>query len=286
MEARYIIYQAYGNQAILAECLYALVRLHGLMPHATPVIYTDNVTYFNPVGQWFSRYEIVPITQSMIEEWRGGIQFVHRVKIKVIQHFFMHHQGAAIYCDTDTVCLRHCALMFDAIANGKIFMHEDEGKLADKQNLFKKWRRFLGSAPAKLIFQQDDITATHMWNAGVIGMDASHAHLLNEVLSLTDMLYPHFPKHTVEQFAFSYVFQQCTKIESAQQYFFHYWGLKTYRLLLQKYFASTPAPVALQYLQTHQFTPMAASQEQRASKAKPWYRKLLVKKWSLASRQL
>ena len=72
-----------------------------------------------------------------------------------------------------------------------------------------------------------------MWNAGVIGLTDHHLTLLDKVLNLTDKLYDKFKKHTVEQFAFNYIFQkQQIHISPAQSYIFHYWNLKEFRKLL------------------------------------------------------
>jgi hypothetical protein len=85
--------------------------------------------------------------------------------------------------------------------------------------------------------QLPDALEMDMWNAGTIGFSREHAPLLQEVLGLTDGLYPRFPRHTVEQFAFGYTYQwHGLHIHAAAPYLFHYWNLKEFRVILERFF--------------------------------------------------
>jgi hypothetical protein len=59
--------------------------------------------------------------------------------------------------------------------------------------------------------------------------------LLDDVLRFTDNEYPKFPKHIVEQFAFS-VFFSPGGISAASPYIIHYWNLKEAGIVLASFF--------------------------------------------------
>ena len=77
-----------------------------------------------------------------------------------------------------------------------------------------------------------------MWNAGILGFSTKDKSMLDDVLTFTDKHYPKFPKHIVEQFAFSVRFQQTGAIKAASPYIIHYWNMKEVRLLLASFFAT------------------------------------------------
>jgi hypothetical protein len=76
-----------------------------------------------------------------------------------------------------------------------------------------------------------------MWNAGVLGFNTRYRYLLDEVLAFTDSEYPAFPKHIIEQFAFSVFFQQTDMVKCAAPYILHYWNLKEARQVLASFFS-------------------------------------------------
>jgi len=62
-----------------------------------------------------------------------------------------------------------------------------------------------------------------MWNAGVLGLPAQAVQRLDTVLALTDQLYRLYPKHVMEQLAFSQVLSQVGKLSAADACIHHYW---------------------------------------------------------------
>ena len=62
-----------------------------------------------------------------------------------------------------------------------------------------------------------------MWNAGVLGFNTTDKAVLDEALKFTDKEYPEFPKHIVEQFAFSVCLRE---LHETAPYIVHYWSLK------------------------------------------------------------
>ena len=111
--------------------------------------------------------------------------------------------GRVVYCDADTYFLSHPRRLFNRIGPGRTVMHIKEGNLhachgGDIAEFLQRHQ------VTNLAGERWPITAeTPMYNAGVIGLDAADAPLLDEVVHLTDQMYPPVRIHTVEQFAFS-----------------------------------------------------------------------------------
>jgi lipopolysaccharide biosynthesis glycosyltransferase len=287
MTNRYVLFQAYGSEEILAECRFALMQLlqQKDFDKICVVIYTDNPHFFKNELDAFPYTITELITAEQIKTWRGEIDFVHRVKIKVLQDFFNKYDGNVLYCDTDTYCLQSLDTLFNNIENGAFYMHTNEGYITPAGNpVIKKWYRFLTEnnihVNKALIANISNIS---MWNAGVIGISSQHTSILQEVLTITDTIYPLFPRHTVEQFAFSYSFQKIKPISSAEDAIFHYWDLKEYRMFLQKFYAEYRIlPVAMQAKKVQDYLPAHIFKEKMKYKKLPFYKKLLTKKWDIS----
>lgn len=176
------------------------------------------------------------IDANTIKQWRGSIDFTHRVKIELLKDFTQTRTGNVLYLDSDTVFINRIGKMLEQIQVGKLYMHVMEGRVSDKQNpVLAKLDNYLRKNPGRKVKGQP-IYDLAMWNAGVLGFNTQYNHLLDEVLKFTDSEYPKFPKHIVEQFAFSVSFQEQDDVKSAAQSILHYWNLKELRPLLSSFF--------------------------------------------------
>ena len=238
--ANYLIYQAYGSLAILDEALFSILSYLRQPAAATVLVYTDNAAYFQAVLGEASAVEYVPIEPEQWQAWRGDIAFVHRVKIEVLRHAAAHYPGQLLYVDTDTVFLQSPTAIFAALAQGERFMHLAEGRLSDGNALNRKLNRALrplaGHLPSTVVI----VPATRMYNAGVLGLRSTDAALLNEVLALTEQLYRYYPKHVMEQLAFSVIWAREGTVREATPWVYHYWNLKEIRPALHTLFTATP----------------------------------------------
>ncbi len=241
----YIIFQAYGPEYILQECMYALLtfsRVHtATLPDDLGIwIYTDQEDWFRshfpdcPLPLSFRKMD-----EAMIRQWRGEINFVHRLKIEVLRDFCQQRSGNIIYLDTDTFFTAPVNGIFEHIHNGALYMHVQESILREEANpMLRKLNRFLQkNNPLSVNGKQLNISAdTAMWNAGMLGFHTDRAPLLDQILQFTDEVYRVFPKHVVEQFAFSLYFQQAAQIKSSAAHIFHYWNFKEMRPYLKSFF--------------------------------------------------
>jgi len=238
----YIVFQAYGNQDILNECTFALLSLcdrhnKSALNELEICIYTDRPDYFESFRGCPLNIEYRGVNPTLIKEWRGSIDFVHRVKIEVLRDFTQSHKGSILYLDTDVCFARPLTEIFHKIRDGKLYMHVMEGYVHHSENvLFQKLSRFITTTTIAVNNETVDIPANvTMWNAGVLGFNSKYAHLLEHVLQFTDIVYKQFPKHVVEQFAFSLYFQKM-HLSTAHTHIYHYWNLKELRPLLNSFF--------------------------------------------------
>lgn len=238
-----LLYQAYSGSDFINECRYSLLKylhVYNLKPPpaTTVFIYTDQPHLFADFLPFFHQLICVPVSAETIAAWRGPQNFVHRFKIEMMADVFNRFDGSLLYCDTDTYATTFLEDVFSGIENGGFYMHEYEGMIdKTKFPVFRKWEAFLSSTPLSYNHKQLQFSkALSMYNAGVVGLNANHKELLNDVLALTDSVYQKFPKHIAEQFAFSYCLQQSGKITEAKNVLAHYWDLKEFRQLLARFF--------------------------------------------------
>ncbi|QKG58307.1 hypothetical protein GKZ68_17750 [Hymenobacter sp. BRD128] len=238
----YLIYQAYGSADILNEALLSILSYLRQPVGATVLVYTDNPAHFQAVLGEVAGVAYVFIEPMQWRAWRGEIDFVHRVKIKVLQHAAAHYAGQLLYVDTDTIFTQSPAAIFAALAQGERFMHVAEGRLGDGNPLNRKINRALQQASGGPALARGTIGPdTRMYNAGVLGLRSPDAPLLAEVLALTEQLYRLYPKHVMEQLAFSVVWARAGPVREAAPWVYHYWNLKEIRPVLARLFAPQPS---------------------------------------------
>ncbi len=231
----YLLYQAYGKQDIINEAILSilsLVRLVPVLPHGfSIVVYTDNSSAFEKILGHSLPVLYVKINDRQVSEWRGKIDFVHRVKIEILRDFLSMHKGNLLYLDSDTWFLENPFSLFDLIGEGRLLMHTCEGRIDSGKNpIFKKVQRFISANIFEVAGEKLKIPpASYMWNAGVIGFNSGKIEILEKVLQLTDEMYARYPKHVMEQFAFSWYFQNGQSIVAAENTIYHYWDFKEYR---------------------------------------------------------
>lgn len=242
MGKKYIVYQAYGSEDILNEALYSILsfyKVHGIdYREIEIVVYTDNAAYFESVlGK--DRIQYRQLDAALVKQWRGNIDFVHRVKIETLLNFTSTlKDDQVLYLDSDIVFIKPVKDLFEKINQGLFIMHEFEGKLnASTFPLILKMGKFIRNHQQELHTKGFDVPVdTGVWNAGVIGFDSSKQYLLNKVLCFTDGFYPLYPKHIAEQFGFSLYLSTEGKVFNSSDYLFHYWSFKEFRRILKDFF--------------------------------------------------
>ena len=240
IQANHIVFQCYGNESIFHECTYALLSLSRIyaagVPENTQVwIYTDNPGWFSSFKGCAIPLHFRAIDEKTINQWKGEINFVHRVKVEMLKDFTKDKEGNILYLDSDIVFTHPIDQLLKNINDGQLYMHVREGLISDRGNkVFAKLHHHYKGSP--LHVKEKPVHEFAMWNAGVLGFNTKYRHLLEEVLTFTDNEYPKFPKHIIEQFAFSIYFQQAGLVKAAAPYIYHYWNLKEARKVLASFF--------------------------------------------------
>lgn len=235
---RHIVYQAHGSRDIVHECIFSIAslqRLNCLEDNVKLHVYTDQKKYFQELLTLPVIYH--DMDSDKVKTWRGNINFIHRVKIKVLQHLCSEiREGLILYLDTDVLATGHLNLLWQKISSGAYVMHTVEGNI-HSTSAFKKMIPVVQYAMTKGMMTNNDFD---MWNAGVLGFRADQSVLLKEALTITDDLYKFSPKHIIEQLGFSYIFQQNGSVLTAENVLYHYWNLKEFRGVLNQIYRLPP----------------------------------------------
>ncbi len=293
----HLVYLAYGGEDYYNEALYSLLTYYKYHEPGENriLLYTDNTVFFS--GQLPDDVIYTELNADKIKEWKGSINFVHRVKIKVLQDVTSRFQGNFLYLDTDTYFLKSIKLLFKEIANNNLVFDRCEGRLIDNPGgIARKMRKFLKKESSFMIPSQSepiviDETFTP-WNAGIIGFNSSYSDLLDKVEELTDVLYAKNQLFVMEQIAFSYFFQKSKQPIPAESYIHHYWYFKEFRTVLQDFFNHHKNKPFLQLKgEVHKIDPQILSSEKRAYKKMSFWQKQKQKltkgrKWDIPPYEL
>lgn len=238
----YVVLHAYGIDEVIDETKYCLLRqlaLNGDRPQTyTYVVVTDRPEAFDLFEGSGLDLEVEERPLSQFRAWRGEIDFVHRVKIEVLREVAASHSGRILYLDSDAYPRKDLHGLFESIGPGSFVMDMPDGVLDRHQNPEHwRWHRYVESHTIRLGGREVRIpVSSAMWIAGVIGFPTDAAGLLDDVLEMTEAIYPDFPGWNVEQFAFSYVLAQAGTISASEEYVFHYWDLRGFRDLVSLMF--------------------------------------------------
>jgi hypothetical protein len=241
-ERNFIVFLCYGAEGVFYECTYALLALSRLYSKAE--LRELEVWVYTDKPEWFASFSDCPvqvrcrvIDGELIKAWRGKIDFVHRIKVEALKDFAASRNGNVLYLDTDTVITHRMDEVWQGIKEGKLYMHVHEGVVSGRGNpiLAKLDAHLRANAPVTIAGKA--IYDLAMWNAGALGFNTQYKYLLDEVLAFTDGEYPKFPKHIVEQFAFSVMFRKVGKVHALAPEIVHYWNLKEAREVLASFFA-------------------------------------------------
>ncbi|MBX3019286.1 MAG: hypothetical protein KF767_15470 [Bdellovibrionaceae bacterium] len=226
-----IVYQAYGREDIVRQVLFSVVSLKSRAESTegwTIEIYTDQPDRLQSFFAGWPEVKIVPITTADIQGWRGAIDFVHRVKLKILEKATESLHEPLIYLDGDTYFAKDPTALFAQISPTRSLMHIRESRLDEARDpLTKKIAKFVRKNSFSVDGASTQIPqSSEMWNAGVIGIHPANFQLLPLMVELTDQMYGRYQKHVMEQLAVSYLLQTKTVVASSHLEVIHYWPSK------------------------------------------------------------
>lgn len=240
--SNYLIYLSFGNDDYHRETLYSLISFYKFHTEKDPIkvlVYTDAADFFKTILPSNVHYRI--IDRQQIQDWKGTLNYIYRLKTKVLQEVCATYTGNFLFVDTDTVFLKNCSPLFDEIQKGQLLLDTCEGRLIDNPGgIARKTRAFLKQQSAFSIPSDDETIYINeqfvAWNSGTIGYTNAISKILIQVEELIDVLYAKSKLFVVEQIALSYYFQKNKKPFATEDYIHHYWNFKEFRSVLKAFF--------------------------------------------------
>ena len=196
------------------------------------LLFTDNPIWFTTVLQDLPIHYVL-LSPEKIKVMRGNIDFLHRMKIALIEEAFqLYPQHKIVYADSDTFFTANPDGILAQIAPDCSAMHLWEYEFESlKDRALPAGKTF--QAFYQLIQKQDFVVADgttikispemSSWNAGVMFFYPEHKRLIPDVYALTDQFYPSTENHASEQYAFSIVLKQHTRLIPCAAINYHYW---------------------------------------------------------------
>jgi hypothetical protein len=228
-----LVTQSFGNETEYHRALFTIYSFYAnySTQDVDTILFTDN-------EEWFSRrlphlpVRYVHLSPEKIRKMRGQIDFLHRMKIALIEESFLLYPGYnLLYVDSDTFFIANPKTLMDEIVNGNVFMHLKEFEFEEVRHetgavgdTFSDYLRLMESTPFRTSRGAEVFTARHAsWNAGVLGLPAFSLQDIPDVYAITDQSYPATGNHASEQFAFSLILQTRYGLRSCDEYVYHYW---------------------------------------------------------------
>lgn len=222
----FVYYLFSPDQYRLDEIIYSLHSAYRFLPPARSdyrfVIYSHPECDFNGL-----RSEVVRYDPQQLQDWAGPHNFRWRIKVKTLQDALQRYGESTVLIDGDTYFRKSPERLFDRIRPGHAILHMREGRVCDLEDkAHQDLSRVLSNATIGDRTTGNPIRATNaMWNAGVVGLHPSDAHLMENIVDLTDRIIAEEPIITAEQFAFSYCLATQTKLRPCDDVVYHYWNM-------------------------------------------------------------
>lgn len=220
------VYLAHSQERFIKQAVFSVLSLLEYLSDSTfdsrVIVYTDQPDYFSRL-----KVETVLIGKAELKEWRGSIDFVHRMKICVLQDTAKRFDGRFFYLDTDNCAFQSPISLLKQWRDDTVFMSsleyvlENPGDLVGKKykRFFKKQSHFIGKVQSYEVTLRQEC-----WNAGVIGLPREAIKYLPDVLALCDEMHKAFPKHLSEQMAFNIVMGHHFQLVGFSDFSYHWFG--------------------------------------------------------------
>ena len=281
-----IVYLSHGGQRYHDETRYSLLTLLALLFEQNRNDFRITV-YTNRPDQ-LPAHELVEAVRVSPEEFaglRGPLDYVHRIKLGVLQRALDDLGAPLIYVDSDTRWLRIPDEPFAALSDGGTpsvcYLYKVEGSIS--ASFFPQYFHLLRKKRRRLMaWQIPSDPPWTMWNSGTVGMPSRSEGFMDEVLRVTDELLPHVGyRNCVEQLALSMVATSRFEVRPFDSYLEHWWPYGSeLPIFLRPFFDSLPPglPVPEQALRAAQFpiieSDLRAIQRRPANRVGRWCAKV------------
>jgi hypothetical protein len=230
-----LVLQSFGRENEYKRAIFTILSFYAFsslpVEKTRVILFTDQPNYF----QYFLQslpVQYILLTKEKILQMRGKIDFLHRMKIALIEEAFSISEGAIIYADSDSFFIADPVPMVKELSPAKSCMHVWEYELESLKNAA------LPAGQTALAFYELILSRTFQladgsevkyplnsssWNAGIMMFHADHSKFIPDVYALTDQFYPPTLNHASEQYAFSLVLKHRTEIMPCDSVIYHYW---------------------------------------------------------------
>lgn len=232
-----LVCQSFGRESEYRRAVLAILSAFCFLSEeekkaVTVVLFTDQPNWFQ---QWLSGIQVDYrlMTPEKMQQMRGEINFLHRMKIALIEEtFYAYPKHVMFYIDSDTFFQGSCMPIAVQVSHEKAFMHLIEypfhtlnNPLYSSTDPFYKFYHLIVNQPIALndtetVIIQDTLFS---YNAGVMCFHPSHVALIPAVYALTTAIYVPTENHASEQYAFSIVLQHKKQLQTIGDTVFHYW---------------------------------------------------------------
>lgn len=227
--------QSFGHEHEYKRAVFAILSYYAhLKQHhdeRNTILFTDKPAYFAAYLKDLP-VQYVTLTLEKIREMRGEIDFLHRIKIAILEEAFELAGDNLIYTDSDTFFTADPVPLFKELSESVSFMHKEEYSFDFLKNMPLPagipFRAFFKLITEKCFSRPDGSNLyiepiLSSWNAGAMILHRSHLDVLPLVYHLTDQFYPATLNHASEQYAFSIALQGRTKVYPCDAIVYHYW---------------------------------------------------------------
>ncbi|WP_426490584.1 hypothetical protein [Hymenobacter sp. 102] len=230
-----LVTQSFGRESEYRRAILAVLSFWawytGPAEEVQTVVFTDQPDYFR---KYITGVDVryVLLTPDKMKAMRGYIDFLHRMKIALIEEAFDLYPGAdMLYVDSDTFFTTDALPWIKQFKPGRSFMHLLEYKFETCRDMplpagetFRAYLNLIENTGFTTSNGTERFAAdTESWNAGVMGLPAQVRTWLPDVYALTEQSYPQTQNHASEQYAFSLILQTRTELLPCDEYVYHYW---------------------------------------------------------------
>lgn len=229
-----LVVQSFGNEKEYRRAVLTVISYYAFCSPSDAMktlLFTDRPQYFEVVLKGFP-VEFILLSEEKIRQMRGAIDFLHRMKIALIEEAFQKSDDSLLYADSDAFFTTDPMPLFRGLSPAKAFMHVYEYAFES----LKTWTLPGGETNQKfytlilnhkltLVDGSDFVIRPDnaSWNAGVMMLHREQAAYIKDIYALTDQIYKVTGNHASEQFAFSVILQTRTKLEPCESVIYHYW---------------------------------------------------------------
>lgn len=224
--------QSFGKEIEYRRAVLTILSFYSHVKEAGKTfLFTDH-------PEWFSNYladldvKFIRLTAEKITSMRGEIDFLHRMKIVMIEETFALTNRNILYADSDSFFTADIKHLTARLSPDKSFMHLKEYTFEFLRDMAlpagESFRAFLALIESKTFKlangEHITVTSNHAsWNAGVMIFHSSHVRFIPDVYALTDQFFPLTRNHASEQYAFSIILQENTSLKPCEEVNYHYW---------------------------------------------------------------